>query len=498
MLWLTISAALLFTNQFGHFSEEAEAQPTTTSRADARVRNVIVMISDGAGYNTLAATRYWTGRPLAVDEADWQQGILATHALRGDAVPCDGHEPDEQHPEYEYNPQRNYDITPAAGVRPGSGEVPGRVYPRAFAGYEWNRDFRPDSANTMTAMMTGVATYPGGVNVDGNGEALESLAEVADRAGKRIGVVSSVQFNHATPASAAGAHNVSRSNYHALAREILAAGVVDVIAGPNNPDYDDNGRKRATPSYSYLGEDEWTALKLGNLADETGERWTLVQNHQAIVDLAEGKTPEKLIIVPQIYRTLQQKRSSDANARETSPGDDARLPNLPTLSDLTRAALNAIDDNPDGFFLMVEGGAVDWAMHDNQLGRMIEEQLEFDEAIKAVVAYLDAETNGHSWENTLVIVTADHDHLLFGPDADRQAYQPVQDRGPGVLPGHRWFFDHHSNQLVPMFIRGAGSERIISIETTADTPALPGLGRGPFMHQGELGKALLELMEQPN
>ncbi len=457
-------------------------------------RNIIVMIADGAGYNTLAATRYWTGEALAVDAPQWRQAALAAHALRGDDGPAEGHAPDSQSPAYAYNPQLSHDQRPAHGVRPGAGEVLGRLYPRAFSGYEWHRDFRPDSANTMTAMMTGVATYPGAINVDGNGHPLRSMAEAASAAGKRVGVVSSVQWNHATPASAAGAHNRSRDNYHELAREILTAGVADVLAGPNNPDYDDDGRRRVTPSYKYIAEAEWSALKLGTLADEHGRRWTLVQNTQSVIALAEGEAPDKLVISPKVYRTLQQKRSSAGDARQTRPGEDPRLPHQPTLADLSRAALNAIDDDPDGFFLVIEGGAIDWAMHQNQLGRMIEEYQDFDEAVYAVIDYLDAGTNGHTWENTLVVVTADHDHLLLGPDAEREAFQPVQDRGPGNLPGARWFFDHHSNQLVPLFVRGAGAQRVMALAMQQDEPAAPGQSRGRYMHQARLGGLLLELV----
>ena len=490
----------------------ADAGPTTRAAdggaaesdgaADGRrPKNVIVLIADGAGYNTLDATRFWTGRPLAVDADGWRESAVAPFALRGDDGPAEGHAPAEQAEDFRYDPARNYDARPAFGVRPGAGEVAGRVYPRGFAGYEWNRDFRPDSANTMTALMTGVATYPGAINVGGDGRPLPTLAEAADAAGMRVGVVTSVPFNHATPAAAAGAHNASRSNYHALAEEMLFSGTADVIAGPTNPDYDEAGRRRDEPDHKFLPADLWSALKLGTLADDSGRPWTLVQDTRAIADLAAGETPEKLLpekllIVPKVYRTLQQKRPAAGDARLAAPGEDSPLPGLPTLAELTLAALNAVDDDEDGFFLMVEGGAVDWAMHDNQLGRMIEEYEDFDAAVTAIVAYLDAGTSGHSWADTLVIVTADHDHLLFGPDGDAAAYQPVEDRGPGVLPGHRWLFDHHSNQLVPLFARGPGAAEAVALADLVDAAEFDGaaVGRGPYMHQAVLGGWLMSLV----
>ena len=463
------------------------------TRPAERPRNLVVMIADGAGYNTLDATRFYTGEPLAHDGGDWLRVAVAPHALRGDDGPCEGMDPARQCPEYAYDAAKNYDAMPARGVRPGSGEVPGALYPRGFAGYEWNRDFRPDSANTMTALMTGVTTYPGAINVGGAGGPVRSLAEAAGEAGMAVGVVTSVPFNHATPAAAAGVHNESREDYHGLARDLFAAAHLTVIAGPNDPDLDDDAHARDLPDDKYLPADLWAALKLGTVADSAGRRWTLVRDRAAIQGLAEGETPDKLVIVPRAFRTLQQKRRSAADARVLRPDDDPPDEALPTLAEMTRAALNAVDDDADGFFLMVEGGAIDWAMHDNQLGRTIEEHRDFDAAVRAVAEYLDAGTNGHDWSNTLVIVTADHDHLLFGPDGHRNPYQPLVDRGEGELPGHSWLFDHHSNQLVPLFAKGAGADAVVALADGVDEAEIGGeaVGRGPYFHQAKLGAWLI-------
>jgi alkaline phosphatase len=83
------------------------------------------------------------------------------------------------------------------------------------------------------------------------------------------------------------------------------------------------------------------------------------------------------------------------------------------------------------------------------MGRLIEERIEFDDAVAAVSAYLDANTSGNNWANTLVIVTADHDHLLLGPDSDTIPYQDLVNNGTGHVRGHKWQNDSHSNQLVP-------------------------------------------------
>jgi alkaline phosphatase len=131
-------------------------------------------------------------------------------------------------------------------------------------------------------------------------------------------------------------------------------------------------------------------------------------------------------------------------------------------------ALNILDDNPKGMFLVIEGGAVDRAMHFTNLGRMIEERMEFDDAVAAVSAYLDGGTNGNNWSNTLVIVTADHDHLLLGPDSDTVPYQDLVDKGPGHVPGYKWQNNSHSNQLVPLYARGAGANMFTTCANRRD------------------------------
>ena len=90
---------------------------------------------------------------------------------------------------------------------------------------------------------------------------------------------------------------------------------------------------------------------------------------------------------------------------------------VPDLATMTRGALNVLDDDPDGLFLMVEGGAVDHAAHVGQSGRLIEEELAFDDAVDAVVAWVEARS---SWSETLVIVTGDHETgYRWGPDRTR-------------------------------------------------------------------------------
>lgn len=492
----------------GAASAEPASRPSTTQPTTAVPKNIIVMVADGTGYSLQDAARFWSGKPLIIDAPGWGRLSMATYSLRRTRQPLRDVAADAQDPAIVYDPQRHYDPTPIEGAFGGSedGAIP--PFPRGFAGYELHRRTYPDSANTASAMMSGVSSYNGAINIDGRFERATTVAEIASAHGKRVGVVSSVPYSHATPAAAGGAHNESRGNYREITDELLSAGVVDVLAGAGHPAFDDDARPRETPVFTYINEADWSALLSGTLKDDKGQAWTLVQELAEIKVLATGETPDKLFIVPTVAHTLQQKRSSpdrtgdgrvnSHDALHAAPGDDPLTPGLPTLVDLTNAALNAVDDGESGFFLMIEGGATDWASHDTQLGRAIEEYIEFNAAIERVCAYLNNGTNGNSWENTLVIVTSDHDHLLMGPDGDTVPFQPLVDNGPGQMPGHRWLFGSHSNQLVPLYFRGAGSERIQQIQTKLDAfdDGTHRFGRGKYFHQIELGKLLKELVQK--
>ena len=124
---------------------------------------------------------------------------------------------------------------------------------------------------------------------------------------------------------------------------------------------------------------------------------------------------------------------------------------------MTTGALNVLHKNANGFFLMVEGGAVDWASHANQLDRMIEEQMDFNASVQAVMAWVNANSN---WHDTLLIVTADHETGdLWGTGSGLPAtFNDVVNHGAGVLPGATFNSGDHTNSLVPLYAIGAGAE----------------------------------------
>lgn len=137
----------------------------------------------------------------------------------------------------------------------------------------------------------------------------------------------------------------------------------------------------------------------------------------------------------------------------------------PTLAEMTQAALNVLGKDRDGFWLMVEGGDIDWAAHDNNLDNLIGTMIAFDNAVKTVIDWIGA--NG-GWEKNVLIVTADHDHYLtLNPNYPRLLNQfgakaLTFDRHTPATAGHFWGSDptikygwgNHSNRMVPVYYQG--------------------------------------------
>ncbi len=444
-----------------------------------RPKNIILMISDGTGANTIAATGMYTGKlgKQVFDGPAWTKSYVSTYPLRTAETPIAGPAGLAQDTETVYDPARNWNTTP---VTTTTGRNPDR-----FAGYQWTKRTAPDSANTIVAAVTGRKTYNNALNVDGNGRNLMTFAEIAQRAGKTVGVVTTVQFADATPSVSGGAHNISRDNRTAVAAEMLNAGVLSVIMGTGNPDYDNDGGRRQVPNYSWVSANDWRALKSGTHAG----RFKFIEDVGDFASLATAATPPaKVVGIARSFDGTQAYRAGAMPAGET-PFSVPRRTDVPSLKTMALGALNVLDNDTDGLFLMIEGGGVDRAMHANNIGRMIEEKMEFDEAVEAVSAYLDADTAGNNWSNTLVIVTGDHDHLLMGSDSDTIPYQDLSDRGAGRVPGHKWQHTGHSNQLVPLYARGLGANLFLTCANQRDA-FTDGNGRsfghGAYLDQTEI------------
>ncbi|WP_112477913.1 alkaline phosphatase [Vibrio variabilis] len=166
-----------------------------------------------------------------------------------------------------------------------------------------------------------------------------------------------------------------------------------------------------------------------------------------------------LLAIVQSAYTAQQGRTTCSD--NPSLNDIAfacpKLSNIPDLATMSKGALNYLSQNQNGFFLAIEGGAVDWAAHANDTARIIEEQVDFNNAVKTVFEWV--ETNS-SWDETLLIVTTDHGNaFVLGESSDSAIYAGVENAGIGQMPNVRYYSGAHTNELVRLYAKGNGAER---------------------------------------
>lgn len=387
-------------------------------QAAGQAKNVILMISDGQGFNTIKATDYFYN----------SQGVYESFDVKGSMN------------------------TSSAG-KTGSGAYTGAAYDPAsmWSDFNYQKIGATDSASAATAMYTGTKNYDNQVNVSTTGQTLTTFFEKMGDSGKATGAVSTVNFDHATPAAVVG-HTTNRNDYTTITSQMINSNL-DVIMGAGNPFYNNNGQA-VTPAYSIVGtEANWTAI-----TSETNGR-KFIETQSDFQALANGTlTADKVFGVAQVKDTLQDSRTGTALNT-----------NVPTLKDMTLGALNVLDNNPNGFAVMIEGGAIDWANHANALSRSIYEQNDFNASVKAVTDYLDANTNGNNWSNTLLIVTADHECGGLWGGSTLGQFAQVVDNGEGVLPGAVYNSGGHTNALVPFFAKGAGSDLFAKYLTGTDS-----------------------------
>ncbi len=396
------------------------------------IKNVIYMISDGMGRNVMDATNFYEG--TAQDYESFPVSLfMSTYHGQGPLSEKDNIE------NYftSYNSNKAWTDPDYVNIKP------------------------TDSAPAATAMGTGLKTYDGSININHQEKALKTLAEIAKDMGKAAGVISSVEFSHATPAAFGSAHNISRNNYIEIANEMLASNM-EVIMGAGHPDYNDNGELRENRDYKYVGgETTWNHLVKGEL-----NGWSFTDDKNTIYSIANGENiPSKLCFVARAGYTLQQGRNKGTNNPHQVLLEENEInTEVPQLKDMTRAALNVLNKNSNGFFIMIEGGAIDWACHANQKGRVIEEQMDFNRAVDAAIEWINQNSN---WDETLLIITSDHEcGYLMNPvtetknlsSIDMTKTDVVVDNGKGNIPGMDFYSGNHTNHLVPFFAKGANAE----------------------------------------
>ena len=236
-----------------------------------------------------------------------------------------------------------------------------------------SNSFCPDSASTATSISTGHKTYSGTINMDETGTtAYETIAEqLKDQKNWEIGIISSVNLNHATPA-AFYAHQASRNNYYEIGQELIASDF-DYFAGGG--------------LLSPTGKEE-NQDNLYDLAKEAG--YTVAMTHEEAEAVVADT--EKAILVD------ENLADGDAMAYELDRTED-----MWSLADYVEKGIEVLD-NDNGFFMMCEGGKIDWACHANDAASSIHDTMALADAVQVAVDF----AKEHA-DETLILVTGDHE-----------------------------------------------------------------------------------------
>lgn len=344
-------------------AERLAEQPRT-----GRAKNIILFIGDGMGVSTVTAGRIFAGQE--------QGGDGVSHDLTFDTLPY------------------------------------------AALAKTYTHDAQvADSAGTATAMMTGVKARNGVINVDqtvargdcaGSADgSVPNLAELAEDAGKAVGVVSTARITHATPATVY-AHSADRSweNDQAVPEDWDPDTCPDIARQLIEFPYGDGievalggGRANFLPSDMADPEEPEIMGRRGDGRDLTrdwldryGNSGAYVWNAEQFAAIDPAETKHLLGLFEPSHLEFEADRPDDRAGE-------------PSLADLTVKAIDILEQDTDGYFLMVEAGRIDHAHHGGNAFRALKDTVAFDEAVKAALDKIDL-------DETLIIVTADHSHVF--------------------------------------------------------------------------------------
>jgi alkaline phosphatase len=477
----------------------------------------------GTGLNMQTLTGYTLATTYGTTIPD-ATGVYSTGnaAVTGPATAATGVNPPTTG--FVFNPTFNPGTTASGGAKVSDGVVGNLVgYDPVKGGInpwtpgtdkEYIKLSYPDSANTATTLYTGVKSYNNAIGVDIFEDNLEGVLAKAAQVGKSTGLVTSVPIDHATPAAAAANVN-RRSKYdedypaldNILQQELRLYQPTVLLGGghplstPGNPlpagvepltdntyikasTYKELSTKPTSNIYDYTflerGADAATKLAAtaAALDPNTGGRLLGLygargQNGNLPVSSANGDYSTTGLDMFSVNTTkgLNPDLLRPLKAGETDAQFIATERNQnPTLDDLSKAALSVLGKDKDGFWLMIEGGDIDWAAHDNNIDNLIGATLDFDKSVGSVIDWINK--NG-GWADNELIVTADHDHYLtlngdFPTLVRNNAANGISEltnndtiAGSGNFWGtsttDKYNWGNHSNRPVPVYYQGPES-----------------------------------------
>lgn len=372
----TLTAATAFTLSMQAAAELPEYQQTSNwyasgesrlaekladQRSPRTAKNIILFVGDGMGISTLTAARILEGQ------------------LRGESG-------EENLLSFEAFP-----------------------YTALIKTYNTNQQ-TPDSAGTMTAMMTGVKTRAGMINIDSDGlradcagtagNELNTFLELMEDQGRSTGIVSTARITHATPA-ATYARSPERNweSNDGLSDEAVQNGCADIAAQLVGLDVGDGidvilggGRRHfitAENGGKRTDERDLTGEWLDRYVDQTA----LYVQTGSELESADLAAADKLL---GLFTSSHMSYEADrmANAKDE-----------PSVAQMTGSAIELLSKNEDGFFLMVESGRIDHGHHAGSAYTALHDTIAFAEAVKVAAEKVDL-------EDTLILVTADHSHVM--------------------------------------------------------------------------------------
>ena len=232
-----------------------------------------------------------------------------------------------------------------------------------------------DSSAAGTALATGSKTYNGAIGMDDQKQPLQSVAAQAKAAGKKVGVATSVSVDHATPA-AFYAHQPDRDMYYEIATDLPKAGF-DFYAGGGFLKPTTTADKKEAPSIFPIIEAAGYTVARG------------LQEYQA-----KAAEAGKMVLI-----------QKEGSAPDCLPYAIDRQEGDLSLAEITQSAIDFLTKGKDkGFFLMVEGGKIDWACHGNDAATVFHEVVDIDNAIRVAYEFYKKHP-----KETLIVVTADHE-----------------------------------------------------------------------------------------
>ncbi|MBP5274004.1 MAG: alkaline phosphatase [Abditibacteriota bacterium] len=356
-------------------------------------KNVILVVSDGTGINAINMYEQFSGKKTVM--RSFPTKIFCTTYCYG------------------------LDFDSSKAWKDASAQIPD------IEGYLRNCT---DSAASATAINSGRKTYNGHVNLFSGLEHYDTVALAAKRAGYRVADVTSVSWADATPAGVS-AHSIARGRWNPISHELLSNGINDVLGGGGNPWYHTNGTKKEEASYNVISSSDWD-------------------------DVSKGATPYKLIEDREDFLAL----AADKNAKGKflfSPkcsGDMPIADHVPTTAEMAVATLNILKNNNGkdgkGFFFMLEEGRPDHANHANNGENNVAFINALDDAVRAMVEWVNKNSN---WNDTMIIVTADHE---TGGIRNTDGTYFITSNGAGNMPNYEYTTGGHTNCPVPFFVKG--------------------------------------------